>query len=129
MAMVSVVFNGQIIGEFPLDKPAVVVGRDAGCDIQIDNLGISRTHCQFIRRGSQYLVQDMNSSNGTYVNGQKIGEHYLNDGDQILVGKHTLIYQPFRTVASAGPPAPPASYADAAADGRLLSCRQRPRAV
>ena len=106
MATVSVLFNAREIGEFALDRPAIVVGRDANCDIQIDNLGISRTHCQFIRRGAQYLVQDMNSSNGTYVNGQKVGEQFLSDGDEILVGKHTLVYHAFGTAEPSGPPVP-----------------------
>jgi predicted component of type VI protein secretion system len=98
MAMVTVTFGGEKVGDYPLDKPAVVVGRDATCDIPIDNLGVSRTHCQFIRRGNTYILQDMNSANGTYVNGRKIGEHYLNDGDEILIGKHALT---FRSVGTA----------------------------
>jgi pyruvate/2-oxoglutarate dehydrogenase complex dihydrolipoamide acyltransferase (E2) component len=39
------------------------------------------------------MLQDMNSSNGTYVNGQKVGEHYLNNGDQVVVGKYVLVYK------------------------------------
>jgi predicted component of type VI protein secretion system len=92
MASVSVTFGGEVVGEFPVDKPVVVVGREATCEIHIDNLGVSRTHCQFIKRGQAYVLQDMNSANGTYVNGKRVGEHYLNDGDEILIGKHTLKY-------------------------------------
>jgi len=99
MAMVTITFNGQKIGEFPLDKPAVIVGRDPACDLQIDNLGISRTHCQFIKRGGTFLIQDMNSANGTYVNGQQIGEHYLKDGDEVLIGKFALVFNTAGTVA------------------------------
>ena len=92
-ATITIIFGGQEQQTFPLDKPSIVVGRDASCDIQIDNLGISRNHCQFLRRGSAYVVQDMNSSNGTFVNGKRIAEHYLNDQDEVIVGKYTLKFR------------------------------------
>jgi len=100
MASVTVTFGGELVGEFPVDKPVVVVGREATCEIHIDNLGVSRTHCQFIKRGNAYVLQDMNSANGTYVNGKRVGEHYLNDGDEILIGKHTMKYSAHGQVAS-----------------------------
>jgi pSer/pThr/pTyr-binding forkhead associated (FHA) protein len=102
MASVTVSFGGEVVGEYPIDKPVCVVGRDASCEVHIDNLGVSRTHCQFIKRGQAYVLQDMNSANGTYVNGKRVGEHYLNDGDEILIGKHTLKY------SAHGVAAPPA---------------------
>jgi len=101
MAKVTVTFSGELVGEYPLDRPASIVGRDATCDIQIDNLGISRAHCQFVKRGDDYIVQDMNSANGTYVNGSKVGEHYLKDGDEVLIGKFLLKFD------AAGTAAPP----------------------
>jgi len=92
MASVSLVFGDKEVAEYPFDKPALVVGRDESSDIHIDNLGISRAHCQFIKRGVTFLLQDMNSANGTIVNGRKIGEHYLNDKDEIVLGKYKLIF-------------------------------------
>jgi predicted component of type VI protein secretion system len=93
MAEVALTFGGKEIKTYQLTKPATVVGRDASVDIVIDNLGVSRSHCQFLRRGTAFILQDMNSSNGTYVNGQKVGEHYLNNGDQVMVGKYVLVYK------------------------------------
>jgi len=101
MAMVVLSFGGKEIKTYQLTKPATVVGRDPGVDIVIDNLGVSRSHCQFLRRGSAYILQDMNSSNGTYVNGQKIGEHFLNSNDQIVVGKYTLTFKNEQQTAAA----------------------------
>lgn len=101
MAKVTVTFSGELVGEYPLDRPASIVGRDATCDIQIDNLGVSRAHCQFVKRGDSYILQDMNSANGTYVNGQKVGEHYLKDGDEVLVGKFMLKFDVAGTAAPA----------------------------
>ncbi|MHC4253127.1 MAG: FHA domain-containing protein [Planctomycetota bacterium] len=104
MAKVTVTFSGEFVGEYPLDRPASIVGRDATCDIQIDNLGVSRAHCQFVKRGNTFILQDMNSANGTYVNGRKVGEHYLNDGDEVLVGKFLL---KFDATGTAAPPEKP----------------------
>jgi len=93
MASLTVIFAGQEQKSHELDRPSMVVGREAGCDIHIDNLGISRKHCAFINRGEAFLVQDLNSSNGTYVNGQKITERFLNDGDEVIIGKYTLKFR------------------------------------
>jgi predicted component of type VI protein secretion system len=93
MASVTVIFGGKEEKTYQLDKSRLVVGREPKCDIQIDNLGISREHCAFSQRGEAYLIQDLNSSNGTYVNGKKITEHFLNNDDEIIIGKYKLVFK------------------------------------
>lgn len=93
MASVTVIFGGQEQKTFPLDRPKLVVGREPTCEIHIDNLGISRQHCAFSTRGEAFIVQDMGSSNGTFVNGRKITEHFLNNDDEIVIGKYTLKFK------------------------------------
>jgi predicted component of type VI protein secretion system len=93
MASITIIFAGQEQKTYQLDKPRLVVGREASCDVHIDNLGISRNHCAFVNKGEAFVVQDLNSSNGTYVNGQKITERFLNDGDEIIIGKYTLKFK------------------------------------
>jgi pSer/pThr/pTyr-binding forkhead associated (FHA) protein len=100
MASVTLVFAGREERTFQLDKPRLVVGRDATTDIPIDNLGISRQHCAFMQKGEVFTVQDLGSANGTFVNGRKVTEHYLNHGDEIELGKFVLR---FRNEAQAGP--------------------------
>lgn len=90
MAEVSVIFGGQDQGKYALEKDRMVVGRDPACEITIDNLGISRQHCAFEIRGDSFLIQDLGSSNGTYVNGKKVSQFFLNDGDEVVIGKYTL---------------------------------------
>ena len=90
MATVTLVFSGQEQNVYPLNKPQMVVGRDPACDIPIDNLGVSRHHCAFATRGNVFVVQDMGSSNGTFVNGRKVTEYFLNDEDEIVIGKYML---------------------------------------
>ena len=103
-ATVTVIFGGQEQKTIPLDKPKLVVGREPTCEIHIDNLGISRQHCAFAARGEAFVVQDMGSSNGTFVNGRKITEHFLNDADEVVIGKYTL---KFKNDAQAAPAAAP----------------------
>ncbi|HEY3323921.1 MAG TPA: FHA domain-containing protein [Planctomycetota bacterium] len=103
MASVTVIFAGQEQQTFELDKPKMVVGREPSCEIHIDNLGVSRNHCAFINRENTFVIQDLGSSNGTYVNGRKITEYYLNDADEIIIGKYTLRFKNAQQAATAAP--------------------------
>jgi len=109
MASVTVIFGGQEQKTHPLDKPRMVVGREPTCEIHIDNLGISRQHCEFVPRGEAFVVRDLGSSNGTYVNGRKITEHFLNDADEIIIGKYTLKFKNEAQVAKPSENASPAA--------------------
>ena len=102
MPKLTVTFGGEVQGERSVEEPITVVGRDAACQVRIDNLGISRTHCRITKRGEGYVLQDMDSANGTFVNGTRITEHSLNEGDEILVGKYTLKF----SLAGIAAPAP-----------------------
>ena len=72
MASVRVLFGGQEVKTYRLDRPEISVGRDENAEIQIDNLGISRLHCQLARGPNGFLVRDLQSSNGTYVNRERV---------------------------------------------------------
>lgn len=123
MAKVSIFFNGAQQKEVLLDKEHMVIGRDPSCQIHLDNLGISRTHCQLLKRGDAFVVQDLKSSNGTFVNGQKVGEHYLNDKDVISFGKFELKFskEDAGAVASGGGSAGAANPAAAKSDADTLN--------
>jgi pSer/pThr/pTyr-binding forkhead associated (FHA) protein len=115
MATVTVIFGGQEQKTHTLDKPRMVVGREPSCEIHIDNLGISRQHCEFQPRGEAFVVKDLGSSNGTYVNGRKITEHFLNDADEIIIGKYTLKFRnetQQQNAPAAAAPAPAANVPD-----------------
>ncbi len=102
MPKLTVSFGGEVQGERSVEEPITVVGRDAACQVRIDNLGISRTHCRITKQGDGYVLQDMDSANGTFVNGKRVTEHSLEEGDEILVGKYTLKF----SLAGAAQPAP-----------------------
>ncbi len=102
MPTINVTFNNEQIMNRGLNKDVYVIGRHEDCDIHIDNLGISRTHARLIKEGASYVVEDMNSSNGTFVNGEKTDRKLLADGDQIVIGKYLLIYSMENTGADMG---------------------------
>nr|WP_241732839.1 FHA domain-containing protein [Aeromicrobium phoceense] len=87
---------------FLLDQDVVSAGRHPSSDIFLDDISVSRRHATFSRRGSGYVVTDLGSLNGTYVNRDRIdGDIPLAGGDEVQLGKYRLIYFP-GTVASEG---------------------------
>ncbi|HPY74509.1 MAG TPA: FHA domain-containing protein [Planctomycetota bacterium] len=90
---IKVVLSGQIIDTLVFDKNLVTIGRDAECDIVINNLGTSRVHAEIERIGKLFFLRDKQSKTGTFIKGQRIYEHVLNSGDEIFLAKHTLYFQ------------------------------------
>jgi pSer/pThr/pTyr-binding forkhead associated (FHA) protein len=91
--MVSLRFKGKEIDHWVFDKPQLRVGRTPDNDITIDNLAVSRLHAILEEDKGDYYVRDCDSLNGTVVNGQKVGRARLRDGDEISIGKHTLVFR------------------------------------
>jgi pSer/pThr/pTyr-binding forkhead associated (FHA) protein len=90
--------NSSVLGEFPLDKERLTIGRRPDNDIQVDNLAVSGQHAAVITILNDSFLEDLDSTNGTYVNGKLIKKHALRDGDVVNVGKHELKY--YNTEAS-----------------------------
>lgn len=87
---------------FPLDGDVVVIGREATNGVSINDAEVSRRHSQLSFQGGKYIVTDLGSTNGTYVNGQRItGQHVLVPGDVISLGEQ--ISFSFETLAQVDP--------------------------
>lgn len=99
---------------FPLDKDSLTLGRDPGTDIVINDPQVSRQHARITRQGGLMVIEDLGSTNGTFVNGMRLtGPHTLTSGDVIGLGDAvTLTYHGANVGATrtiVGPPsyAPP----------------------
>ena len=68
----------------------MILGRDAGCDISLDSTYLSRFQNLFMQTNNGWIIIDLNSTNGCFVNGRRVREHLLRDGDFISVGHHQL---------------------------------------
>lgn len=85
--------GGDMVGEaFSPAGEETTIGRDTGSDIFLDDITVSRNHAVLMREGDSYLVRDMGSLNGTYVNNVRVETQKLSDGDQLQVGKYKLTF-------------------------------------
>ncbi|HEX6996131.1 MAG TPA: FHA domain-containing protein [Gammaproteobacteria bacterium] len=89
-ARLIVTSGGRAIAEIALVRPRMVLGRDPSCDISLDSSYVSRYQNLFMHTGDGWLLFDLNSTNGCFVNGRRVREHRLRDGDLIAVGQHQL---------------------------------------
>lgn len=85
-------FNASKIGEFSLDKEVMTIGRKEDNDIRIENLAVSGHHAKLLTIFDDSFLEDLNSTNGTFVNGKNIDKHALKNGDIVTIGKHELRY-------------------------------------
>lgn len=82
-----VVLEGTGVGEiFKIEKSLVVIGRDAKCDIRIWEEGISRQHAKIEKQQNVFIISDMGSTNGTFVNGEQLPQTIIHEGDKIRIG-------------------------------------------
>lgn len=78
--------------EFELSKETVTIGRKPNNDIHVDNLSVSGQHAQIITILEDSFLEDLGSTNGTYVNGKLVKKHALENGDKIALGKYMIEY-------------------------------------
>jgi hypothetical protein len=76
-----------------IDGPVLQIGRAPGCDIVLDDRNVSRRHAEIRRRGPVVVLVDLDSTNGTIVNGRRVREHPLADGDRITLGNSRLTFE------------------------------------
>jgi pSer/pThr/pTyr-binding forkhead associated (FHA) protein len=84
--------GGKTVLERELRPGRLVIGRTADNDIQIDSKFISRHHCQIVTQLNSCLIEDLNSTNGIFVQSKRVRRHNLNDGDVVQVGQHEIMY-------------------------------------
>ena len=90
MARLMLSLDGQILAEYNMNKERYTIGRLPDNDIRIDNPAVSGHHSLIINILNDSFLEDLNSTNGTYVNGKLIKKHAMQHGDVITVGHHQL---------------------------------------
>lgn len=103
--------KGRPIRDYTFARETVSIGRDPTADILLDNAGVSRNQARLLRADDGWIIEDLNSSNGTWLNGRKARRERLADRDEITIGKFTLrvglVEERFVLPAPGGPARPP----------------------
>lgn len=81
---------------FLLDQPVSLAGRHPDAEIFLDDVTASRRHAQIVRCGEGFILRDLDSINGTYLNGRRVTQAPLAAGDRIIIGKFRLRFLPSR---------------------------------
>ena len=84
--------GSQAGAQFPLKQVLTRLGRHPESEISLDDITVSRRHAEVTRVGTTYIVRDVGSLNGTYVNQERVEEAPLRHGDELQVGKFRLVF-------------------------------------
>lgn len=109
MFRVTMSFGGKPVKKFTFEKEQIAIGRDATCEIVIDNIGASRRHAVIEKTPEGYVLSDLQSHNGTFVNGEKVFHHRLSDSDEFFIGKYAFQFEALEPVVAVAEPAQHAS--------------------
>jgi two-component system cell cycle response regulator len=87
-----IVLAGSNVGEmYRIESGEIVIGRASGTAIRLNDDGISRRHARLLQAGNEIVIEDLNSANGTLVNGEQVKQIVLHDGDKIRLGSTTIL--------------------------------------
>ena len=90
MARLILSLDSQVLAEYNMSKERYTIGRLPDNDVRIDNPAVSGHHSLIINILNDSFLEDLNSTNATYVNGKLIKKHALQHGDVITIGHHQL---------------------------------------
>ena len=90
MAKLIVTLDDKLINVVSIDKNRITLGRRPYNDILVDNLAVSGEHAALQISGADYFVEDLNSTNGSYLNGKSLKRERLNTGDIVEIGKYKI---------------------------------------
>ncbi len=123
MPKMIVSLDGVVIKEVQLSKDRTSLGRRPYNDIVIDNLAVSGEHAVLQMSGNEVYVEDLNSTNGTYVNGKTVKKQLLQNGDFVEIGKYRIQYASEASAAepARGAAAAPGGAAAAGASIKVMS--------
>lgn len=115
MFRVTMSFGGKPVKKYTFEKELVTIGRDPDCEIAIENIGASRRHAQIEKTAEGYVLSDLQSHNGTFVNGEKVFHHRLGETDEFFIGKYAFQFEALEPVVATIGEAPRQSAPSAAA--------------
>ena len=104
MPKIFLKFNEKVLEERTLSGSQLTIGRKPDNDLPIDNPAVSGHHARIFEEQGAFFIEDLGSTNGTFVNDTKIEKHQLKNTDRIAIGKHLLVFQDDVATAPVSPP-------------------------
>jgi len=95
MPKLELKFENSVLGEYAVGLRPITLGRGPDNDVVIDNPAVSTHHARLFLEKDQYVLEDQQSLNGTFVNNRRIERAILRNADLITIGKHTLIFHQY----------------------------------
>jgi pSer/pThr/pTyr-binding forkhead associated (FHA) protein len=95
MLRISIKFKDSVIKTIETDSEKITIGRHEKNNIQIDNLAVSSLHARIVKEDDNYYIEDLDSTNGTFLNDAQVKREQLKDTDAITIGKHAIIINIF----------------------------------
>lgn len=92
MAKLIIKLSNEVVDHIDLRQGDMKIGRKPGCEILLDNLAVSGEHANVFTIGDDSFIQDLGSTNGTFINNKRVAKHHLRNGDTVVIGQHTLLY-------------------------------------
>lgn len=90
MLKLELKFKDSVLKTIVFDKEVISIGRHSDNDIHIDSLSVSSQHARIVKYHKKYIIEDLDSTNGTFLNKKRIFKEKLSDNDVLTIGKHTL---------------------------------------
>lgn len=84
--------GGRAGESFEAEGPRTLIGRSPECDVFLDDVTVSRRHAEIVREGGAYVIRDLGSLNGTFVNRHRIESSALADDDEVQIGKYRMTF-------------------------------------
>jgi pSer/pThr/pTyr-binding forkhead associated (FHA) protein len=84
--------GGRAGESFETDGPRTLIGRSPECDVFLDDVTVSRRHAEIVQEGGSYVIRDLGSLNGTFVNRHRIENAALADDDEVQIGKYRMTF-------------------------------------
>jgi len=126
MNYLEIYFNGVLKQSLPIKTDTFTIGRASDNEVVIENMGVSSHHAVMTKKGGVFFIQDLNSTNGTFLNSQKISsEQQVNAQDSIIIGKHTIKFSEWSQTKEAES----ASSVHESNDATVMMSRSKPKEI
>ncbi|HEU4395060.1 MAG TPA: FHA domain-containing protein [Planctomycetota bacterium] len=101
MFRVTLSLGGTVVRKYPFERDRIVIGRDPECDISIDNVAVSRNHASISLNGGSFVLEDLQSGNGTWIGSERVTSREIRTGDTFVIGKYSLLFESVSDVEAA----------------------------